>query len=89
MNTLPTLILSFAVFRESNLLQHIDSMHGSSCLHKGKVERVSVVRGYDCRLGFANMLKETVDESGLVIQGILVLQALRSGLDGCIPRFLH
>lgn len=74
MHTTSAFVFSLVVWLEANLCVHADAMDIGSSLDEWKVERVTVVRGDDCRLGIADVLEPASDECRLVISLKYVLE---------------
>ena len=66
MHALRTFVLILSVFRESDLLKHVDAMDDGPRFNEREIEAVSIVCGNDGRLDLANMLEEASDERRFV-----------------------
>jgi hypothetical protein len=56
-HTRPTLVLELNIRPEPNLLVHAYPVYRRSGVYKREIERVTVIRRHDRRLGIPNMLK--------------------------------
>lgn len=62
MCTRATEILPFLIFGEADLLKEVKLVEGGSGFYKGKVEKVTVVGGYDGRPDLSEMFKKALQQ---------------------------